>query len=143
MNSYDGTKRVGFKYGAYRLVCSNGLTIGKASTEMYMHIGKDTPLNDISRIVDTVFEKLTDTVENGFSPLTEKKMKLEDIEKFIKLFPKRYQDEVVKQINSKIAWDIYNAGTYVTSQVMKRENEATHKLEGDIYRFVASAKALV
>jgi len=34
-NSYDGSLRGGFMFGAYRLVCTNGLTIGAKVQELY------------------------------------------------------------------------------------------------------------
>ncbi len=136
MNSYDGTKRVGFRYGAYRLVCSNGLTIGKSSTEMYMHIGKDTPLNDIESIIQRVFVNMNDMIEGGFKPMTEKTMLATDINKFVAHFPKQYQDEVTSQLTDSNAWSVYNAGTYVLSHSMDRSKESIHNLEREIYKFV-------
>jgi|APSaa5957512576_1039674.scaffolds.fasta_scaffold51033_1 hypothetical protein len=138
INSYDGTKRVGFRYGAYRLVCSNGLTIGKASTETYMHIGKNTELNNIEEIIKKVFMNMDSMIEGGFAPMTEMKMLATDINKFVAQFPKQYQDDVTAQLTSTNAWEVYNAGTYVTSHLMDRGNEATHNLERDIFRFVTS-----
>ena len=136
MNSYDGTKRVGFRYGAYRLVCSNGLTIGKSSTETYMHLGADTPLNNIEEIMRKVFANMNDMIEGGFSPMVEKRMLASDINKFVAQFPKQFQDDVTGQLASSNAWEVYNAGTYVTSHIMDRSHEATHNLEREIYKFV-------
>jgi hypothetical protein len=136
INSYDGTKRVGFRYGAYRLVCSNGLTIGKSSTETYMHIGQNTPLNDIEEIIRKVFMNMDSMIEGGFQPMLEQKLLHADINKFVQQFPKQYQDEVTAQLTSTNAWDVYNAGTYVCSHLMDRSNESTHNLEREIYRFV-------
>ena len=50
----------------------------------------------------------------------------------------QYQDDVTAQLTSTNAWEVYNAGTYVTSHLMDRGNEATHNLERDIFRFVTS-----
>jgi len=141
MNSYDGTKRVGFRYGAYRLVCSNGLTIGKSSTEMYMHIGKDTPLNNIEQIIQRVFVNMNDMIEGGFQPMVNSTMLATDINKFVAHFPKQFQDEVTAQLTSTNVWDVYNAGTYVLSHSMDRSKESVHNLERDIYRFAMKSVA--
>lgn len=141
INSYDGTKRVGFRYGAYRLVCSNGLTIGKSSTETYMHIGKDTPLDNIEGIIQRVFTNMNDMIKGGFQPMTERRMLATDINKFVAHFPKQFQDEVAAQLTNTNAWEVYNAGTYVLSHSMDRSKEAVHNLEREIYRFVMSKAA--
>lgn len=46
-NSYDGSLRIGFTYGAYRLVCSNGLVIGQLFSSLTKKHYQSLQLNDI------------------------------------------------------------------------------------------------
>jgi len=136
INSYDGTKRVGFKYGAYRLVCSNGLTIGQASTEQYMHLGSNTQLDDIGAIVQNVINKMQEMLGEHFGSMVDKHMKMNDITKMVNMFPQSLRGEVYAQIKTQDAWNVYNAGTYALSHLMDRSKESVHHLDRDIYKFI-------
>ena len=54
----------------------------------------------------------------------------------IKLFPTTVMDSLVQYMMAhppKTYWDLLNAATSVASHNMHRKNEATHKLESQIY----------
>ena len=135
INSYDGSKRVGFRYGAYRLVCSNGMTVGSYQQEQFLHLNSTAQLDNLGDLVKNVFENMESAVE-GFRSMTEQKLSMKDVNNFVKLFPQRMRGEVYGQLKSGNAWDVYNAGTYVTTHLMDRNAESTHKLERDIVRYV-------
>jgi hypothetical protein len=48
-------------------------------------------------------------------------------------------DDIVKYLikdNPKTYWDLLNAATWITSHVMDRKREATHKLDMKIYPMI-------
>ncbi|MBT6047990.1 MAG: DUF932 domain-containing protein [Candidatus Scalindua sp.] len=136
INSYDGTKRVGFKYGAFRLVCSNGMMIGDAKTETYMHIGARTELDDIGNIIERAVGNMQEMLGEKFGPLLEQNLEMHKISKLIEMFPKVHRGPMYAQIQSQNAWDVYNAVTFMTTHMMDSNKESTHKLESDAYRFI-------
>lgn len=141
INSYDGTKRVGFKYGAFRLVCSNGMMIGDAKTETFMHIEATTELDDIGNIIERAVGNMQEMLGDKFGEMLQTNMQMHHISKLVEMFPKMHRGEVMSQIQSENAWDVYNAVTYATTHLMDAGKESTHKLESDAYRFIKRVAA--
>ena len=143
-NSYDGTSEVSAMGGAFRLVCSNGLVIGYS-------IGKEgsrhTVWNkeeEIEAIVKSVINKTTTVFKNDFPRMIEKAVKKKDSQKLLELFPGYTMESMVQYLLKtppKNYWDLLNAATWVTTHVMKRKAEATHKFESRIFDTVKNMAA--
>ena len=143
-NSYDGTSEVSAMGGAFRLVCSNGLVIGYS-------IGKEgsrhTVWNkeeEIEAIVKSVINKTTTVFKNDFPKMIEKAVKKKDSQKLLELFPGYTMESMVQYLLKtppKNYWDLLNAATWVTTHVMKRKAEATHKFESRIFDTIKNMAA--
>ena len=143
-NSYDGTSEVSAMGGAFRLVCSNGLVIGYS-------IGKEgsrhTVWNDkdeIEAIIKSVINKTITVFSNDFPAMIEKAVKKKDSQKLLELFPGYTMESMVQYMLKtppKNYWDLLNAATWVTTHVMKRKAEATHKFESRIFDTVKNMAA--
>jgi len=138
-NSYDGSMKVTFRYGAFRLVCSNGLTIGSSNAEKQLHLDSNDKLNDISNYVETMVENATTYIQEEFGIMIDTEFTMKDVGELVDLFPKKYQPEVTNRLvrdDSMNAWIVYNVCTEVTTHVMDRANESTKRLEAVIFNKV-------
>ena len=143
-NSYDGTSEVSAMGGAFRLVCSNGLVIGYS-------IGKEgsrhtvwNKKEEIEAIVKSVINKTTTVFKSDFPKMIEKAVKKKDSQKLLELFPGYTMESMVQYLLKtppKNYWDLLNAATWVTTHVMKRKAEATHKFESRIFDTVKNMAA--
>ena len=143
-NSYDGTSEVSAMGGAFRLVCSNGLVIGYS-------IGKEgsrhtvwNKKEEIEAIVKSVINKTTTVFKSDFPKMIEKAVKKKDSQKLLELFPGYTMESMVQYMLKtppKNYWDLLNAATWVTTHVMKRKAEATHKFESRIFDTVKNMAA--
>ena len=143
-NSYDGTSEVSAMGGAFRLVCSNGLVIGYS-------IGKEgsrhtvwNKKEEVEAIVKSVINKTTTVFKNDFPKMIEKAVKKKDSQKLLELFPGYTMESMVQYLLNtppKNYWDLLNAATWVTTHVMKRKAEATHKFESRIFDTVKNMAA--
>ena len=136
-NSYDGSTEVKAFGGAYRLICSNGMVIGYAIGENrgIRHIGNNTH-NDVERIINSIIMQVTEIFNKDFPKLIETNIRKSHIGEIIKLFPETVMKDVVNKLitsNPKTYWDLLNAATFIATHKMKRQNEATHKLENKIF----------
>jgi len=143
-NSYDGTSEVSAMGGAFRMICSNGLiigyTIGKEGSRHTVWNNK----SDIETIVKSVINKTTTVFTNDFPAMIEKGVKKEDTQKLLELFPGYTMESMVQYILNtppKNYWDLLNAATWVTTHVMKRDAEVTHKFESRIFDTVKNMAA--
>ena len=143
-NSYDGTSEVSAMGGAFRLVCSNGLVIGYS-------IGKEgsrhtvwNKKEEIEAIVKSVINKTTTVFKSDSPKMIEKAVKKKDSQKLLELFPGYTMESMVQYLLKtppKNYWDLLNAATWVTTHVMKRKAEATHKFESRIFDTVKNMAA--
>ena len=143
-NSYDGTSEVSAMGGAFRLVCSNGLVIGYS-------IGKEgsrhtvwNKKEEIEAIVKSVINKTTTVFKSDFPKMIEKAVKKKDSQKLLEMFPGYTMESMVQYLLKtppKNYWDLLNAATWVTTHVMKRKAEATHKFESRIFDTVKNMAA--
>lgn len=145
-NSYDGSTEASAHGGAFRLLCSNGLTIGYAlSREGSRHIVWDKS-DEIEKIINNVINKTLKVFDNDFPMMIEKEVKKKHIGKAIEMFPGYVMEAMVQNLLAeppKNYWNLLNNCTWVATHVMKRESESTHKFEAKIFdtikKFAAEA----
>jgi len=137
-NSYDGSLEASAMAGAFRLVCSNGLVIGYLlGKDGYRHI-KGSGVNEeaMAELVTKLVLRTKDVFDEEFPVLIETKVKEKHTKKLLKMFPVTALDSLVQNMIGKppkTYWDLLNAATWTTTHAMKREYEATHKLEERLY----------
>jgi len=137
-NSYDGSLEASAMAGAYRLVCSNGLVIGYLLGKAgYRHI-KGSGVNEeaMAELVEKLIIRAKDVFDDEFPVLTNTNVVEKHIKELVKMFPVTAMDSLVQKMLGKppkTYWDLLNAATWTTTHAMKRENEATHKLEEKLY----------
>ena len=76
--------------------------------------------------------------------MIEKAIKKKDSQKLLELFPGYTMESMVQYLIKtppKNYWDLLNAATWVTTHVMKRKAEATHKFESRIFDTVKNMAA--
>ena len=139
-NSYDGSTEVKAYGGAFRLVCSNGLVIGYALGKGagIRHIGDNTE-EDVKEIVEKIIYQVTEIFDKDFPKLVNTKVYSPHVSEVIKLFPETVMKDLVNKLiisNPQSYWDLLNACTFIATHKMKRQNEATHKLEGKIFPLI-------
>ena len=145
-NSYDGSTEASAHGGAFRLVCSNGMTIGYAlSKQGHRHIVWDKSA-EIDRLINNVINNTLKVFDNDFPMMIEKEVKKKHIGKAIEMFPGYVMESMVQNLLAsppKNYWNLLNNCTWVATHVMKRESESTHKFEAKIFdtmkKFAAEA----
>ena len=146
-NSYDGSCQVHILTGAYRILCSNGLVIGTTiSQKSSRHSIHNVHLDNIEDYIRDSVNTAEKVFVEDFSALVENKIKGDkDIQALIKLFPTTVMDSLVQYFMAhppKTYWDLLNSATSIATHNMHRQNEATHKLENQIYPLISKmAKA--
>ena len=145
-NSYDGTSEVSAMGGAFRMLCLNGLTIGYALSKQGSRHVVWNKSNEIEKLINGVIDKTHKVFDNDFPMLIEKGVKEKHVGKLIEMFPGYTMESMVQYMlthKPKNYWDLLNAATWTATHVMKRNSEATHKLENKIFdtvkRFAAQA----
>ena len=145
-NSYDGTSEVSAMGGAFRLLCLNGLTIGYALSKQGSRHVVWNKTAEIEKLINNVIDKTHKVFDNDFPMLIEKGVKPKHTAKVIQMFPGYTIEAMVQYMianKPKNYWDLLNAATWTATHIMKRNSEATHKLENKIFdtvkRFAAQA----
>ncbi len=129
-NSYDGTNSLQIMLGAFRLVCSNGMTIGKTLVGYSKrHIGQEMGID--SDALANSLKDMTSQFKNALpaiQKMTKSNMKGELIDHFltsaIKL-PGYLLDEAMseyKRAGDMTIWGYYNSLTYAITHKMRLEN---------------------
>jgi len=132
-NSYDGAWAEKLMFGAYRLICSNGLVVGeKFFSERLIHVGGrpeefifnlgESMVNFANQIdVWRVWRNITATPEQ--------------IEALFVPFTNRHRDEFAAKEHSRVMnlWEVFNAATEITTHQV---NSVQHRvyLENHIRR---------
>ena len=142
-NSYDGSMQVSVLAGTYRLVCSNGMTIGSISDhKKFKHIiWNETDLSNLDDIVELVVDNIPRVFASDMPILTGTKVKGEHIKDVIEMFPSKHIEKITNHIIANKPnnyWDLLNAATWTATHLLNRKTEATHKLEDKIYPKVMS-----
>ena len=139
-NSYDGSTNIDALAGAFRLVCSNGAVIGVV-IEKYKnkHIMSNIALENIEQVITETIEKTTILFKKEFPILHQTKIREDHLLDLIGLFPSTMSSFLTQKLiadRPKTFWDLFNVATYITTHNMERSNEATHKLEDNIYKIM-------
>ena len=145
-NSYDGSTEASAHGGAFRLVCSNGMTIGYAlSKEGSKHVVWNKS-SEIEKIINNVINKTLKVFDDDFPKLIEKQINNKHVGKVIEMFPGYVMEAMVQQLLAhppKNYWNLLNNCTWVATHIMKRNSESTHKFENKIFdvikKFAAQA----
>jgi len=138
-NSYDGSSEVQAMGGAFRLVCLNGMivgyTIGKKSAR---HIVWNEN-HGIDGIVTNIINSVRGVFDNDFPLMIDTTVMKNHVIKIMKLFPNQaisaFTQHLIKE-PPKTYWDLFNAATWTATHAMKRNNEATHKIEAQIFPLI-------
>jgi hypothetical protein len=139
-NSYDGSWELSFLAGAFRILCSNGLTIGTIlDAKRNRHSIYNTDLMKIGDMITDTVDKCEDVFVNEFGQLVDTPLQKRDTAKVIKRLPQQAVEPFVRYIQRSEMnnyWDLLNAFTWVTSHALNRKHQATNKLEKEIYPLI-------
>jgi len=136
-NSYNGQWGLHILAGAFRFICSNGMIIGMIiSKKNYKHSIYNMDIADIEpSIEDTVLA--TDGIFRKDLPkLKETKIDEKHLVSLIEMIPSNQMEAFTQYLMAQKPenyWDLLNSATWIATHTMKRQNEATHKLEQQIY----------
>ena len=133
-NSYDGTNSLHIMLGAFRLVCTNGMIIGKRfSTFTQKHVGSEAEAIDAGKLKGKVesitaqFQKTLPMMQTmAATPVTIDPDELFDFKQLhlprylVKLAAEEYTNA-----HDQSLWGFYNALTWAITHHMKRESPAT------------------
>lgn len=141
-NSYDGTSQVYMMMGAYRLICSNGMIIGVTFGKFN---NRHSVYNPNVKQLDTVLPDMIRTaitaIENDLPELQNIKLNPSDVAKIVELFPEHSIENLVQYLLTNkpdTYWDLLNACTWMSTHILNRKTEATHKLEQNVYKMIKS-----
>ena len=141
-NSYDGTSQVYMMMGAYRLICSNGMIIGVTFGKFN---NRHSVYNPNVKQLDTVLPDMIRTaitaIENDLPELQNIKLNPSDVGKIVELFPEQSIENLVQYLlthKPDTYWDLLNACTWMSTHILNRKTEATHKLEQNVYKMIKS-----
>ncbi len=141
-NSYDGTSQVYMMMGAYRLICSNGMIIGVTFGKFN---NRHSVYNPNVKQLDTVLPDMIRTaitaIENDLPELQNIKLNPSDVAKIVELFPEQSIENLVQYLLTNkpdTYWDLLNACTWMSTHILNRKTEATHKLEQNVYKMIKS-----
>ena len=133
-NSYDGTNALHIMLGAFRLVCTNGMIIGKRfSTFTQKHVGSEAETIDATKLkekVDTITAQFQKTLPLMQS-MAETPVTIDHDELFNpkQLHIPKYLTELATEeyirADDQSLWGFYNALTWAITHKMKRESPAT------------------
>jgi len=141
-NSYDASTQVDVLGGAFRLVCSNGLVVGRIiGHKSARHSIWNPKLQNghIGELVEETIENMETVLNNEFPKLMESKLNKKDVVKVMQRFPTTQIENMVNYLTAnkpETYWDLFNAATWVLSHVSNRNHATTHKLEAEIYQVI-------
>jgi len=136
-NSYDGTTAVNVIAGAYRLICANGMKIGKIFGKINnRHSVYNPNLDKLDEIIPQIVEASKVIAENDMQELVDTPVFQGHIANALELLPEQYMEEALNytlKSKPKTYWDLLNMLTWVSTHIMDREKEATHQFESTIW----------
>lgn len=127
-NSYDGTNALQIRLGAYRLVCSNGMVIGKDYfTYSQKHIGKNIDIKALSDKIAMLSESFQGTLpvmqemsRREISDISIDAMFSIKTTKLPQYVVDLAREEYLKE-NDKTVWGYYNSLTSIISHNLKKD----------------------
>ncbi len=126
-NSYDGTNTLQIALGAFRLVCTNGMVIGKRFFGYSQrHIGSQIGID--ANLLKGKVGQLADQFQNAIptmqamvtTPIIDGSVRYEGIDKLPDYIVKTAGEEYAKA--GKNVWDFYNALTFAITHHMRRNS---------------------
>ena len=141
-NSYDGSTQVNVLGGAFRLVCSNGLVVGRIlgkKSERHSIWNPKLQNGHIGNIVQETIDQMETVLNNEFPKLISSKVRQKDIVNILQRFPTTQIEHLSNYLaanKTETYWDLFNAATWVLSHVSNRNHETTHKLESEMFQVI-------
>tara|TARA_R110002051_G_scaffold145245_3_gene218241 strand:- start:16524 stop:17312 length:789 start_codon:yes stop_codon:yes gene_type:complete len=136
-NSYNGQWGLHILAGAFRFICSNGMVIGMIiSRKNYKHSIYNMNLNDIEPTINDTVLATKGIFNDELPQLKNTLVKEKHIVDLINMIPSNQMEQFTQYLMTnkpKNYWDLLNSATWIVTHSMKRQNEATHKLEQQIY----------
>jgi len=136
-NSYNGQWGLHILAGEFRLVCSNGLVIGVVvSRKNYKHSVYNMSLDDIAPSINDTITSTTGIFNKELPVLKNTPVKEKHIVELIGMIPSNQMEQFTQYLMAhkpENYWDLLNSATWIVTHSMRRTNEATHKLEQQIY----------
>lgn len=128
-NSYDGSNALQIMLGAFRLVCSNGMIVGKSFYNYSQkHIGQGLDVERLNEKIKLLSGNFRSTTLPDLQAMTQKQvpMSVEAIFDYNGLtLPHYLVDEAKKEFeraNDNSVWGYYNSLTYAITHSMKKNN---------------------
>lgn len=153
-NSTDGLLSAGMIFGAYRLVCSNGMMIGEAfEMSKIVHTPSFFEKFNFERIFNEVVAKFNNLGEQIERMQTVKlqKMMLEGLKKagfnsmFIKHYDvilEKYLLETGESVNKDTLWGLYATATnFISNYLMLKDQRAAIKQQTILHKYVREFQA--
>jgi len=136
-NSYNGQWGIHILAGAFRLVCANGMIIGVIiSRKNYKHSIYNISLDDIGPSINDTIKATAGVFSEELPVLKSTPVKEKHIIELIQMIPGNQMESFTQYLMAhkpKNYWDLLNSATWIASHTMTRRNEATHRLEQQIY----------
>ena len=136
-NSYNGQWGLHILAGAFRLVCSNGMVIGIViARRNYKHSIYNMELDDIEKNINDTIVTTDKIFKKELPQLKNTKVDEKHLVEIIQMIPSTHMEQYTQYLlanKPETYWDLLNSATWITTHSMKRTNEATHKLEQQIY----------
>lgn len=147
INSMDGSTMFGFKIGAFRLVCSNGMIRGIAFQNISM---RHTSGSDFGGIIDAAGAAMRNFNEESI-PRWQRMMKRElpkspelivnDFQNSKMAIPDKVNKGVLNRLveyGARTSWDLYNHYTHVLSHDYQSSVERTMYISGAVERVLGN-----
>ena len=136
-NSYNGQWGLHILAGAFRLLCSNGMIIGVIiSRKNYKHSVYNLSLDDIGPSINDTIQATAGVFSNELPVLKGTPVKEKHVVELIEMIPGNQMEQFTQYLMAhkpENYWDLLNSATWIATHSMRRRNEATHKLEQQIY----------
>ena len=127
-NSYDGSRKVHIAFGAYRLICANGMTIGSKLVSLNRrHVGEvSLEVEHIRKQMTTLtalFKATEPTIRKMVNrPLWHPKPFFNAKSLRIPGYLVKIARDQFKQVEDGTIWDAYNALTFAITHKMRKAN---------------------
>ena len=127
-NSYDGSRKVNIAFGAYRLVCSNGMIIGRRMVSVSRrHVGAvSIEVQQMRKQMTMLTAQFTATApllqKMAATQLTAPKKFFDATSLRIPTYLAKVAREQFKKEEDGTVWDAYNALTFAITHKLRRAN---------------------
>lgn len=147
INSFDGYSSARLIAGFVRLVCENGMTVGKKEFALaYRHVGKVSELivKDFRQYIKDKSKAMLAFIGKMRKIAFQDMNQVHELVHASKWMAQKYREAIIKQtttMNPLDAWELYNAFTYVITHDIARNIEGRlilyHKLNKEAGKWKA------